>query len=102
MLLFAGTYHYHQNPVCLGGTQTDKLIGVALDGFPIYGNKVQAYIIIVIRVLLISNILGSGQAPKCRHCHKWHRCPSWSHCALSHAASLPVKVYRYSGNKGLC
>ena len=40
MLLFTGTYHYHQNPNCLSGTEVDEFIGVARDGFPIYGNKV--------------------------------------------------------------
>ena len=35
-----GSYHYHQDPVCLNTTsEDDKLVGVALDGFPIYGPK---------------------------------------------------------------
>lgn len=37
-----GTYHYHSSPICLDGyaeayaSQTQMLVGVALDGFPIY------------------------------------------------------------------
>ena len=32
-----GTYHYHQLPICLYNGTADEFIGVALDGFPIYG-----------------------------------------------------------------
>lgn len=37
--LFAGVYHYHQTPDCLYDNTNDEFIGVALDGFPIYGIK---------------------------------------------------------------
>ena len=32
-----GTYHYHQIPGCIFDNSANQLIGVALDGFPIYG-----------------------------------------------------------------
>ena len=32
-----GSYHYHGMPHCLDYNKTDKLMGVALDGYPIYG-----------------------------------------------------------------
>lgn len=32
-----GTYHYHQLPICLYNGTADEFIGVAFDGFPIYG-----------------------------------------------------------------
>ncbi|XP_064648359.1 uncharacterized protein LOC135500680 [Lineus longissimus] len=32
-----GLYHYHQLPDCLSDNTPGQLIGVALDGFPIYG-----------------------------------------------------------------
>lgn len=34
-----GTYHYHGPSPCLPGTETDQVIGFALDGFPIVGNR---------------------------------------------------------------
>lgn len=34
-----GTYHYHGPSPCLPGTDTDQVIGFALDGFPITGNR---------------------------------------------------------------
>ena len=34
-----GKYHYHQTPDCLYAGGNDEFIGVALDGFPIYGAK---------------------------------------------------------------
>lgn len=34
-----GVYHYHQTPDCLYDNTNDEFIGVALDGFPIYGIK---------------------------------------------------------------
>lgn len=35
-----GEYHYHQLPKCLYNGTFDEFIGVALDGFPIYGPNV--------------------------------------------------------------
>ena len=34
-----GTYHYHGMSECLPGTETNEVIGYALDGFPITGNR---------------------------------------------------------------
>ena len=34
-----GAYHYHKRPSCLENGEDDQLLGVALDGFPIYGPK---------------------------------------------------------------
>ncbi|WP_080989460.1 YHYH protein [Mycolicibacterium conceptionense] len=34
-----GLYHYHGPSPCLTGTETDRVIGFALDGFPITGNR---------------------------------------------------------------
>ena len=33
-------YHYHQTPICVYSEGNDEFIGVALDGYPIYGIKV--------------------------------------------------------------
>ena len=34
-----GTYHYHGMSPCLPGMDTDQVVGFALDGFPITGNR---------------------------------------------------------------
>ena len=34
-----GSYHYHGPSPCLPGTETNQVIGFALDGFPITGNR---------------------------------------------------------------
>lgn len=34
-----GVYHYHGPSECLPGTDTDQVIGFAMDGFPITGNR---------------------------------------------------------------
>ncbi len=36
----AGEYHYHQIPVCIYNGTADEFLGVALDGFAIYGPNV--------------------------------------------------------------
>jgi len=32
-----GTYHYHQIPSCVPNSETNEIVGIALDGFPVYG-----------------------------------------------------------------
>ena len=34
-----GQYHYHQTPDCVYSGQNNQLLGIAKDGFPIYGIK---------------------------------------------------------------